>query len=113
MTSLSPRSGGRVTIREVARHAGVGTKTVSRVVNDEPNVAPATAARVRASIAELRWEPDAHAANLRRSRSFLGDAQEKARSTGSAADRRQGRRSLAAAVAVHDDVVGEELNHLV
>ncbi|WP_295011751.1 LacI family DNA-binding transcriptional regulator [uncultured Microbacterium sp.] len=66
MTSLSPRSGGRVTIREVARHAGVGTKTVSRVVNDEPNVAPATAARVRASIAELRWEPDAHAANLRR-----------------------------------------------
>ncbi|MGN8027485.1 LacI family DNA-binding transcriptional regulator [Microbacterium sp. 22242] len=55
-----------MTIREVARHAGVGIKTVSRVVNDEPNVAPATAARVRVAIAELRWEPDAHAANLRR-----------------------------------------------
>lgn len=63
MTPLSPR---RVTIREVAHHAGVGIKTVSRVVNDEPNVAPATAARVRASIDALRWEPDAHAANLRR-----------------------------------------------
>lgn len=73
MTSLSspPPSGGRkssrITIREVAQHAGVGIKTVSRVVNGEPNVADATAARVRASIEELRWEPDAHAANLRRS----------------------------------------------
>ncbi|MDQ4215503.1 LacI family DNA-binding transcriptional regulator [Microbacterium capsulatum] len=64
MTSLSKPA--RVTIREVAQHAGVGIKTVSRVVNNEPNVAPATAARVRASIEELRWEPDAHAANLRR-----------------------------------------------
>ncbi|WP_366941420.1 LacI family DNA-binding transcriptional regulator [uncultured Microbacterium sp.] len=55
-----------MTIREVAEHAGVGTKTVSRVVNNEPNVAPATAARVRASIEALAWEPDAYAANLRR-----------------------------------------------
>ncbi len=69
MTPLSSTSGGRgasITIRDVARHAGVGIKTVSRVVNNEPNVASATAARVRASIAELKWEPDAHAANLRR-----------------------------------------------
>lgn len=66
MTSLSAPKPPRVTIREVARHAGVGIKTVSRVVNDEPNVAPATAARIRASIEALHWEPDAHAANLRR-----------------------------------------------
>jgi LacI family transcriptional regulator len=66
MTSSSLPRALRITIREVAQHAGVGIKTVSRVVNDEPNVAPATAARVRASIEELRWEPDAHAANLRR-----------------------------------------------
>ena len=64
--SLPARVRSRITIREVARHAGVGIKTVSRVVNGEPNVAPATAAKVRAAIDELRWEPDAHAANLRR-----------------------------------------------
>lgn len=69
MTPLSGRPdarGGSVTIRDVAHHAGVGIKTVSRVINNEPNVATATAARVRASIAELQWEPDAHASNLRR-----------------------------------------------
>lgn len=69
MTPLSkPLSarGGSITIRDVAQRAGVGIKTVSRVVNNEPNVAPATAERVRAAIAELRWEPDAHASNLRR-----------------------------------------------
>lgn len=63
MTSLcSPR----VTIRDVAEAAGVGIKTVSRVVNNERNVAPATAARVRAAIDQLGWHPDTHAANLRR-----------------------------------------------
>ena len=66
MTPLSASKPPRVTIREVAQHAGVGIKTVSRVVNSEPNVAPATAARVRASIEALQWEPDAHASNLRR-----------------------------------------------
>lgn len=69
MTPLSGRPDGRgssVTIRDVAQHAGVGIKTVSRVINNEPNVAKATAARIRASIAELQWEPDAYAANLRR-----------------------------------------------
>ena len=69
MTSVSnsaPTGRSRVTIREVAREAGVGIKTVSRVVNGEPNVAPATAERVRETIARLQWEPDAHASNLRR-----------------------------------------------
>lgn len=69
MTPLSEAPGARaasITIRDVARHAGVGIKTVSRVINNEPNVAEATAARVRSSIDELKWEPDAHASNLRR-----------------------------------------------
>jgi len=66
LSSTSSGRGGSITIRDVAQHAGVGIKTVSRVVNNEPNVADATAARVRASIAELQWEPDAHASNLRR-----------------------------------------------
>ncbi|MGO4298962.1 LacI family DNA-binding transcriptional regulator [Leifsonia sp. RAF41] len=55
-----------MTIRDVAREAGVGIKTVSRVINNEPNVAPATGERVRAVIAQLQWEPDSLASNLRR-----------------------------------------------
>jgi LacI family transcriptional regulator len=62
----------RVTIREVAHEAGVGIKTVSRVVNGEPNVAAATAQRVREAIARLQWEPDAHASNLRRTHTRTG-----------------------------------------
>lgn len=53
-------------MRDVARVAGVGIKTVSRVVNGEPNVAPATAERVRAAAAQLSYEPDLMAGNLRR-----------------------------------------------
>lgn len=70
MTSLSSMpvepEARRATIRDVARLAGVGTKTVSRVVNGEPNVAEATAERVREAMAQLRWEPDMRARNLRR-----------------------------------------------
>jgi len=70
MTSLSRADAEnepkRVTIRDVAREAGVGTKTVSRVINHEPNVAPSTAERVHAAILHLQWEPDALASNLRR-----------------------------------------------
>lgn len=69
MTSLSKsvgRGSGRVTIRDVAQQAGVGIKTVSRVINGEPNVSAATTERVKAAIAQLQWEPDSHASNLRR-----------------------------------------------
>jgi LacI family transcriptional regulator len=43
----------RPTMHDVARAAGVSTKTVSRVVNGEVYVAPETAARVKDVIAEL------------------------------------------------------------
>ena len=43
----------RPTMRDVAVLAGVSLKTVSRVINDEPGVATATAARVSDAIAEL------------------------------------------------------------
>jgi DNA-binding LacI/PurR family transcriptional regulator len=46
------------TIRDVAARAGVGRGTVSRVLNDSPNVAPETLARVRAAIAELQFVPN-------------------------------------------------------
>jgi len=58
--------GTRPTMRDVARHANVATKTVSRVVNDEPNVRPQTAARVQRAIIELGYLRNDSARVLRR-----------------------------------------------
>ncbi len=54
-------------MRDVAALAGVGIKTVSRVINDEPNVTAATIAKVRAAAERLDYHPDLNAGNLRRS----------------------------------------------
>lgn len=61
---LAPRQ--RPTMRHVAALAGVGIKTVSRVINGEPNVSEATIARVRSAAEQLNYQPDLHAGNLRR-----------------------------------------------
>ena len=45
------------TVFDVADLAGVSIKTVSRVVNSEPNVRPATKERVDQAIAELNYRP--------------------------------------------------------
>ena len=50
---------------DVARSAGVSLKTVSRVVNGEPGVSGATAEKVLAAAAELRYERNDLAASLR------------------------------------------------
>jgi DNA-binding LacI/PurR family transcriptional regulator len=47
-----------VTIHDVAREAGVGIGTVSRVVNNRPYVKPATRERVLAAINKLQYKPD-------------------------------------------------------
>jgi LacI family transcriptional regulator len=47
----------RITIYDVAEAAGVAISTVSRVLNESPEVADATRARVRAAIEELRFQP--------------------------------------------------------
>lgn len=52
------------TIRDVARLAGVGTATVSRVINNSPNVDPRTRANVLQVIAELDFHPSAVARRL-------------------------------------------------
>ncbi len=54
----------RATINDVARRAGVSIKTVSRVVNGEPNVGAATRERVEAAIAELNYRPNPSARSL-------------------------------------------------
>lgn len=55
----------RATIKDVAERAKVSLKTVSRVINNEPSVMQATRARVLRAIAELDYEPDPAARNLR------------------------------------------------
>jgi LacI family transcriptional regulator len=46
--------------------AGVGTKTVSRVINDEANVSPQTRARVQRAVSALNFKPNQGAGALRR-----------------------------------------------
>jgi len=53
-------------MRDVARRAAVSLKTVSRVVNGEPNVSAAVRERVEAAIAALDYRPDPAASGLRR-----------------------------------------------
>ncbi|HEX9441318.1 MAG TPA: LacI family DNA-binding transcriptional regulator [Roseiflexaceae bacterium] len=54
----------RVTIMHVAHEAGVSYQTVSRVVNDRPDVAPETRKRVQDVIARLEYQPHAIARSL-------------------------------------------------
>ena len=42
-----------VTIKDVSNHAGVSIKTVSRVINNEENVAETTKSKVLASVEKL------------------------------------------------------------
>lgn len=63
-----PRFAG-VTLREVADSAGVSTKTVSRVVNNQGEVSEATKQRVQAAIEALGYQPNALARSLARRRS--------------------------------------------
>jgi len=59
----------RVTIKQVAREAGVSTQTISRVINDRPDVAPATRRRVLKVIERLGYQPNVVARSLSRRRS--------------------------------------------
>lgn len=60
-----------VTIYDVAAKAGVSIKTVSRVMNNEPNVRPAMRDRVLAAAGALGYSPNLSARSLAGSRSFV------------------------------------------
>jgi LacI family transcriptional regulator len=60
----------RVNISDVARHAGVSRKTVSRVVNREPYVSDVLRKKVEKAVAQLNYEPDRQARSLRSGKSF-------------------------------------------
>lgn len=59
------------TIHDIARLAGVGAGTVSRVLNDRPNVSQATRDRVLRAIEKLDYRPSFSARHLRTRRSHL------------------------------------------
>ena len=56
----------RATIRDVAALAGVGIKTVSRVINHEANVSVATREKVEQAVVALNFTPNQGAGALRR-----------------------------------------------
>jgi LacI family transcriptional regulator len=68
--SVPPQSryGNRPTMKDVAARAGVGLKTVSRVVNAEPGVTPDTERRVREAIDALGFRRNDSARVLRKGR---------------------------------------------
>lgn len=59
------------TINDIARIAGVSKKSVSRAINDEPGISPATRARLKSIMEEHGYAPDRRARALASSKSFL------------------------------------------
>ncbi len=59
------------TILDVARHAGVSMKTVSRVLNNEAHVRPVLRAKVEVSVNSLGYRPNLAARQLAGQRSFI------------------------------------------
>ena len=69
--SVNPRDRSRVRIEDVAERAGVSMKTVSRVLNNEPNVSERTRALVEAAVEALHYRPLQSARVLAGRRSYL------------------------------------------
>ena len=61
----------KTTITDVAKLADVSMKTVSRVLNNEPNVAKKTREKVLRAAKELRYSPNLAAKGLASSKSYL------------------------------------------
>ena len=53
-----------VTIRDVAKEAGVSTSTVSKVLNNWSSISPATCDRVHEAIRKLHYTPKARAVSF-------------------------------------------------
>ncbi|MBM7554076.1 LacI family DNA-binding transcriptional regulator [Thalassobacillus pellis] len=53
-----------VTIKDVAKSAGVAPSTVSRVLADNPRISPATKKRVRKAMKDLGYHPNVNARSL-------------------------------------------------
>ncbi|OHV25706.1 hypothetical protein BBK14_22030 [Parafrankia soli] len=69
MTTEDRSAGGQSrapTIKDVAALAGVGVKTVSRVINNEPNVRPEKQARILEAVERLNYRRNTSASSIRR-----------------------------------------------
>mgnify|MGYP003288898465 CR=1 FL=1 len=64
------RATKRPTIKQVASEANVSTQTVSRVINDRPDVSPETRVRVQQVIERLSYQPSAVARSLLARRTY-------------------------------------------
>ena len=53
-----------ITVKDVAKRAGVATSTVSRVINDHPSISEETKKRVRAIMDDMGYIPNLTARNL-------------------------------------------------
>ena len=60
-----------VTIKDVSKDAAVSIKTVSRVINNEANVAETTKEKVLASVKKLGFKPNKSAQSLRSKKSYM------------------------------------------
>lgn len=71
LTHVPSISKKHITIKDVATLAGVSIKTVSRVINREPNVRPTVKASVTEAIRALGYVPNRAARSLAGTRSFV------------------------------------------
>ena len=67
---MNQKSPTTITIRDVAHHANVAMTTVSRVLNNEPNVRQETRERVLESVQTLGYKPNISARNLASTNSY-------------------------------------------
>ncbi len=58
-----------ITIRDIAKLCGVGVSTVSRAMNDHPDINPETKAKIMQAIEQHNYIPNNSARNLKRSES--------------------------------------------
>jgi len=61
----------RVTMSDVARMVGTSKKTISRVLNNDPNVSESLRQRVQSAVAALNYKPLTSARSLATNRSFM------------------------------------------
>lgn len=57
---------GNMTIKDIAKKCGVGVSTVSRAMNNHPDINPETKEKILKTIAQSNYVPNNSARNLKR-----------------------------------------------
>ena len=63
---LTPSDGTEITIKDIARICGVGVSTVSRAINNHPDINPVTKQAIMDTIEKYGYIPNNSARNLKR-----------------------------------------------